>query len=78
MTENLAQIVRRYNSFFEYSYYDFIFFLDVDDCEPNPCQNDGTCTDGINSYSCNCAHGYAGDNCELGIDLFCLISLKMF
>ena len=34
----------------------------------SPCQNGGTCVDGINSYNCNCNVGYSGDNCETNID----------
>ncbi|XP_077993791.1 cubilin-like [Glandiceps talaboti] len=36
----------------------------VDECACNPCQNSGTCVDGVNGYSCTCASGYTGDNCE--------------
>lgn len=45
----------------------FLFFnrfADVDDCETNPCKNGGKCIDGINSYTCNCAAGYVGKDCE--------------
>ena len=34
--------------------------LNVDDCDPIPCQNSGTCTDGVNSYACSCVEGYTG------------------
>ena len=34
----------------------------ADFCDPNPCQNSGTCTAG----SCNCAEGFSGDRCEKG------------
>ena len=40
---------------------------DIDDCDHNPCENGGTCIDGINAYSCECDAGYFGDIC--GIDL---------
>ena len=43
------------------------FFLDIDDCDPNPCQNGGTCTDGVNNYRCSCAAGYTGYNCSIGM-----------
>ncbi|MCP3665622.1 MAG: hypothetical protein GY696_24510 [Gammaproteobacteria bacterium] len=39
--------------------------LDTDDCTGNPCQNSGTCIDGVNGYSCNCAPGNGGTNCEI-------------
>lgn len=32
-------------------------------CEPNPCNNGGTCHDGIQSYSCSCPPAYTGVNC---------------
>ncbi len=34
------------------------------DCIRNPCQNSGTCIEGVNGYSCNCVSGYEGINCE--------------
>jgi hypothetical protein len=36
----------------------------VDDCAGDPCQNGGTCIDGIDAYSCECLLGYEGDDCE--------------
>ena len=36
-------------------------------CDPNPCQNDGTCEDiGNGNYKCECPGVYGGDNCEKG------------
>ena len=40
------------------------YFSDIDDCDPNPCMNGGVCTDGIDAYTCTCAAGYTGENCE--------------
>ena len=37
---------------------------DIDECASNPCQNLGTCTDGVNQYVCGCVAGYTGANCE--------------
>jgi len=31
-----------------------------DPCSPNPCDNDGTCSEGV----CTCSAGFTGDNCE--------------
>ena len=39
---------------------------DVDECSSGPCQNGGTCADGVNSYTCSCVAGYTGMNCETG------------
>ena len=40
------------------------FWLDINDCSPNPCVNGGNCTDGVASYTCSCANGYTGTDCE--------------
>ena len=37
---------------------------DTDDCYPNPCLNNGTCSDGVNDYSCTCVPGFVGKNCS--------------
>jgi hypothetical protein len=42
----------------------FYYIADVDECVSTPCQNSGTCTDAVNSYTCTCAAGYTGTNCE--------------
>ena len=47
-------------------YLSSIIFLDIDDCESGPCQNVGTCIDGVNSYTCTCNPGYTGHDCETG------------
>ena len=40
------------------------FFWDIDDCQPQPCQNNGTCHDLVNNYRCECLVGFNGTNCE--------------
>ena len=37
---------------------------DIDDCNSNPCKNDGKCIDGINTFSCICMKGYSGKDCS--------------
>ena len=46
--------------------YQFIFTFpsDTDDCYPNPCLNNGTCTDGVNDYNCTCVPDFVGKNCS--------------
>lgn len=41
--------------------------INIDDCLPNPCENNGTCIDLIDSFKCNCTEGFKGDTCS---DLF--------
>ncbi|XP_035699745.1 IgGFc-binding protein-like isoform X2 [Branchiostoma floridae] len=36
----------------------------ADECRSDPCQNGATCIDNDNGYTCNCAAGYKGVNCE--------------
>ena len=52
-----------------------IFFLksnminrlsDINECEANPCQNDGTCRNTVGSFICTCAAGYNGYTCQNG------------
>ena len=39
---------------------------DINDCLSSPCVY-GSCTDNANSYTCTCAGGYTGTDCETGI-----------
>eukprot|EP00794_Sanderia_malayensis_P003874 gene3874-4417_t len=36
----------------------------IDECASNPCLNNGTCINGVNNYTCVCASGYAGIQCQ--------------
>ena len=49
---------------------------DIDECDPNPCQNGGICEDKINDYNCICPKCYAGKNCETVRDDICGCSGK--
>lgn len=43
----------------------------IDECGPvNPCQNGATCTDGVNMYTCSCASGWTGHNCQVSMHEF--------
>ncbi|XP_052105024.1 fibropellin-3-like [Mytilus californianus] len=42
--------------------------LDIGICTSNPCKNRATCNDQDNRYSCTCASGFTGTNCETDID----------
>jgi surface protein len=36
----------------------------TNECGSSPCQNGGTCRDGVNSFECACAAGYTGVVCD--------------
>lgn len=36
------------------------FILDLNDCLPNPCKNNGICFDGDGKFTCKCASGWSG------------------
>ena len=42
----------------------YLIFADINDCMEEPCNNNGTCTDGIADYTCTCPLGYIGSDCE--------------
>ncbi|XP_067681041.1 adhesive plaque matrix protein 2-like [Haliotis asinina] len=37
-------------------------------CNPNPCQNGGTCVSNRLGYSCTCRDNYGGNDCSLRLD----------
>ena len=39
----------------------------VDPCKPNPCQNGGICSSEASTFTCVCAEGHTGTNCELKV-----------
>ena len=47
-----------------------LFNLDIDECLSSPCENGGTCTDGVDGYTCSCVAGYTGVSCETSKCLF--------
>lgn len=40
---------------------------DYDECQINPCLN-GSCTDKLGGYSCDCDIGFSGSDCDINID----------
>jgi hypothetical protein len=46
----------------------FEYYTKTDECASDPCQNGGVCTPGTKSYTCTCAAGYKGSNCEQDIN----------
>ena len=41
-----------------------IFYIDINECASNPCENAGQCVDGVASFTCRCTAGFRGTRCE--------------
>ena len=41
---------------------------DIDECATDPCDNDATCINEINDFTCICQAGFTGRQCETNID----------
>lgn len=52
-----------------------IIVLDINDCSSHPCLNGGICVDEIQQFTCNCASGFTGRNCENGSEMFVILKL---
>ena len=50
---------------------------DINECESSPCQNSGTCVEGIGMFTCECP-GYEGDMCETGRKLGCVPTIPVW
>ncbi|XP_046578193.1 neurogenic locus notch homolog protein 1-like [Haliotis rubra] len=40
----------------------------AESCRSGPCQNGGTCVDGLDRYDCICGSGWTGKNCDVHVD----------
>ena len=48
-------------------------FLDIDECASLPCENGGSCIDGVDIFTCECVDGYTGNQCETSEGLWVMI-----
>ena len=48
--------------------------VDINECKSNPCENDSTCTDVEDGYTCACESGFTGPECQTGMLIFSLSS----
>ena len=69
---NIAFLIRQYRDFFVVCLH-YLFHanmlsqcLDINGCEAKPCQHGATCVDTAGNYTCACASGYTGRNCNEG------------
>ncbi|KAJ7996349.1 hypothetical protein DPEC_G00236180 [Dallia pectoralis] len=49
-------------------------YLDGDQCESNPCENQGKCEDGMSAYVCWCPREFNGKNCEIEMARQCEVN----
>lgn len=60
-----------------------LLLLEINPCEPNPCQHNGRCSDFNGIATCECEERYSGDKCQrmlmillpLYMDLWILVDL---
>lgn len=46
-------------------YWQWIYlFTDINECDNNPCQNGGQCTNSEGSFTCSCTDGWEGQVCD--------------
>lgn len=50
---------------------------EYNECDSNPCLNDGQCTDHIGGFSCKCTRGYTGKRCHIKVSI-CFFFLSLF
>ncbi|XP_047908054.2 protein crumbs homolog 2 isoform X5 [Anser cygnoides] len=43
-------------------------FMNIDECESQPCQNGGHCVDLVDGFLCHCLPGYSGVECAVNIN----------
>uniref|UniRef100_A0A669BZ23 Protocadherin Fat 4 n=1 Tax=Oreochromis niloticus TaxID=8128 RepID=A0A669BZ23_ORENI len=41
---------------------------DIDECQPSPCHNGGTCHNLVGDFSCTCPEGFTGKACERDVN----------
>ncbi|KAH3831295.1 hypothetical protein DPMN_104558 [Dreissena polymorpha] len=51
---------------------------DIDECATNPCKNGATCINGQNKYTCTCAGGWQGTNCDQGKYIRYLANITLY
>lgn len=54
-------------SFFPEGFAGELCDYEYNECESNPCLNDGECIDQIGGYDCKCSKGYLGNRCQMKV-----------
>ena len=65
LEQNIVKCVCREFFFFENARINLGVSLNIGDYYPRTYENDGTCFDGMNNYTCACVPGFEGKNCSI-------------
>ncbi|KAL3282925.1 hypothetical protein HHI36_006083 [Cryptolaemus montrouzieri] len=57
----------KYSNIYSYFLSGDLCEIDLNECDSNPCLNNGTCLDAVNGYLCRCPSGYSGIHCEIDV-----------
>lgn len=49
-----------------------LLYLDLNECDFSPCDNNGTCINNNGSYVCSCTDGWTDKNCKEGTSFVCI------
>ncbi|XP_022103223.1 protein jagged-1b-like [Acanthaster planci] len=64
----LSQGADRFSCICDPGYTGIYCHENINDCESDPCQNDGVCVDGLDLFSCICPDGWEGTLCQHNVD----------
>ena len=45
----------------------YCIFVEIDNCDSNPCKNGGRCKNGFATFSCTCPDGFTGNDCGISM-----------
>lgn len=74
----MACISHSYAQMFAHVHVVYFHDLEFDECSSSPCLNGGTCTDGINNYTCACPSPFFGRQCQGTETTYSILALKQF
>ena len=74
----MTSISHSYAQMFAHVHVVYFHDLEFDECSSSPCLNGGTCTDGINNYTCACPSPFFGRQCQGTETTYSILAMKQF